>query len=79
MVLSLDELRHNVPDTAVCITSLGTGIICSTNLGCTTAFNIVVSLILLALVSTYMIFIGCILVKRIRKEEPPPAGWTLGI
>ena len=70
--------ERNVPDNAVYITSLFTGIICLINLGSTTAFNIVVSLILLALLSTYMISIGCILLKRIRKEELPPARWSLG-
>lgn len=70
--------ERNVPDNAVYITSLGTAIICLIDLGSTTAFNIVVSLILLALLSTYMISIGCILLKRIRKEELPPARWGLG-
>ena len=70
--------ERNVPDNAVYITSLATAIICLINLGSTTAFNIVVSLILLALLSTYMISIGCILLKRIRKEELPPARWGLG-
>lgn len=76
--LSRMNYERNVPDNAVYITSLGTGIICLINLGSTTAFNIVVSLILLALLSTYMISIGCILLKRVRKEDLPPARWSLG-
>ena len=70
--------KRNVPDNAVYLTSVGSGIICLIDLGSTTAFNIVVSLALLALLSTYMISIGCILLKRIRKEELPPARWSLG-
>ena len=70
--------KRNVPDNAVYLTSVGSGIICLIDLGSTTAFNIVVSLALLALLSTYMISIGCVLLKRIRKEELPPARWSLG-
>ena len=70
--------KRNVPDNAVYLTSVGSGIICLINLGSTTAFNIVVSLTLLALLSTYMISIGCILLKRIQKQELPPARWSLG-
>lgn len=70
--------ERNVPDNAVYLTSVGSGVICLINLGSTTAFNIVVSLILLALLSTYMISIGCVLLKRIRKQEMPPARWSLG-
>ena len=72
------DYKHNVPDNAVYLTSVGSGIICLIDLGSTTAFNIVVSLALLALLSTYMISIGCILLKRIRREELPPARWSLG-
>ena len=70
--------KRNVPDNAVYLTSVGSGVICLINLGSTTAFNIVVSLTLLALLSTYMISIGCVLLKRIRKQELPPARWSLG-
>ena len=70
--------KHNVPDNAVYLTSFASGLICLINLGSTTAFNIVVSLTLLALLSTYMISIGCVLLKRIRREELPRARWSLG-
>ena len=70
--------KHNVPDNAVYLTSIASGLICLINLGSTTAFNIVVSLTLIALLSTYMISIGCILLKRLRKEDLPPARWSLG-
>ena len=70
--------KRNVPDNAVYLTSLASGIICLINLGSTTAFNIVASLSLLALLSTYMISIGCVLRKRLRKEPLPPARWSLG-
>ena len=70
--------KRNVPDNAVYLASVGSGVICLINLGSTTAFNIVVSLTLLALLSTYMISIGCVLLKRIRKQQLPPARWSLG-
>ena len=69
---------RNVPENAVYLTSVGSGVICLINLGSTTAFNIVVSLTLLAVLSTYIISIGCLLLKRIRQEELLPARWSLG-
>jgi len=48
------------------------------NLGSTLAFNIVVSLSVLGLLSTYMISIGCVLLKRIKGEPLPHARWSLG-
>ena len=70
--------KRNVPDNAVYLTSVVAGIICLIHLGSTTGFNIVVSLSLLALLSTYMISIGCVLRKRVLKEPLPPARWSLG-
>jgi choline transport protein len=65
--------KRNVPDNAVYLTSIVAGILCLINLGSTFAFNIIVSLTLLALLSTYMISIGCVLRKRLLGEELPPA------
>jgi amino acid transporter len=72
--------KRNVPDNAVCLTSIAAGILCLVNLGSTFAFNIIVSLTLLALLSTYMISIGCVLLKRLIGEELPPArGFLAGL
>lgn len=73
----MNKKRH-VPDNSVYLTSVVAGIICLINLGSTVGFNIVVSLNLLALMSTYMLSIGCIALKRIRGEPLPPARWSLG-
>ncbi|KAK5084647.1 hypothetical protein LTR05_005725 [Lithohypha guttulata] len=73
----MNKKRH-VPDNAVYITSIVSGIICLINLGSTIGFNIVVSLNLLALMSTYSLSIGCITLKRLRGEPLPPARWSLG-
>jgi choline transport protein len=70
--------KRNVPDNSVYLTSVVAGILCLINLGSTTAFNIIVSLTLLALLSTYMISIGCVLLKRLKGEALPPARWSLG-
>lgn len=53
-------------------------LLCLIQLGSTVAFNIIVSLSVLGLLSTYMISIGCVLLKRIRGEPLPPARWSLG-
>ena len=70
--------KRNVPDNSVYLTSVISGIICLINLGSTTGFNIVVSLNILAILSTYMVSIGFVLLRRIRKQELPPARWSLG-
>lgn len=70
--------KRNVPDHSVYITSVVAGILCLINLGSSLAFNIIVSLTLLALLSTYMISIGCVLRKRLLGEPLPPARWSLG-
>jgi choline transport protein len=70
--------RRHVPDNAVYLTTLLTLILCLINLGSNLAFNIIVSLSLLALLSTYMISIGCVLRKRILGEPLPPHRWDLG-
>ncbi|KAK5202403.1 hypothetical protein LTR41_011846 [Exophiala xenobiotica] len=76
--LSQIERKRNIPVNAVYATAFWSAVICIINLGSTTAFNIVVSLILLALLSTYMLSIGCVLLKRIKGEPLPPARWSLG-
>jgi choline transport protein len=70
--------KHNVPENAVYLTSVLSGILCLINLGSTFAFNIIVSLSLLALLSTYMISIGCVLLLRLTSQPLPPARWSLG-
>jgi amino acid transporter len=48
-------------------------------LGSTVAFNIIISLNLVAFLVTYLLSIGCVLWKRIKHPEAlPPARWSLG-
>jgi len=70
--------RWHVPFNAVYVTSFFTGVLSCINFGSTLAFNIIISLSLLALLSTYMISIGCVLLKRIRGEPLPTARWSMG-
>ncbi|KAI9719407.1 MAG: hypothetical protein M1812_003478 [Candelaria pacifica] len=48
------------------------------NLGSAVALNAIVSLTTSALLSSYVLSIGCILSKRLRGESLPPARWSLG-
>ena len=70
--------KYNIPFNSVYLSSALAGALCLINLGSTLAFNIIVSLSLLALMSTYMISIGCVLLRRIKGQELPYARWSLG-
>ena len=63
--------KGRIPSSAVYLPSINTNIIHPINLSSTTAFNTIVSLFLLALLSTYIISIKCVLLKRIQKQELP--------
>ncbi|KAL9096709.1 MAG: hypothetical protein Q9165_001197 [Trypethelium subeluteriae] len=68
----------SIPFNSVYITSVIVAVLCLIQLGSTLAFNIIVSLSLLGLLSTYMISIGCVLLCRIRGQKLPHARWSLG-
>lgn len=70
--------KSQIPSNAVYIVSVSVCLLSLINLGSTLAFNIIVSLSLLGLLSTYMISIGCVLLKRIKGEPLPHARWSLG-
>jgi choline transport protein len=71
---------HNetVPRNAVYVTCVISILLALINLGSSIAFNAILSLQLLALMSTYCISIGCVLYKRLTKQSLPPAQWSLG-
>jgi amino acid transporter len=48
------------------------------NIGSTVALNAIVSLTITSLMSSYMISIGCVLLKRLRGQCLPPRHWSLG-
>lgn len=72
------DRKRQMPFNSVYLTSVCTGILCLINFASSFAFNIIISLNLLALLSVYMISIGCVLLKRIRGESLPAARWSLG-
>ncbi|RMD41523.1 hypothetical protein DV735_g3598, partial [Chaetothyriales sp. CBS 134920] len=76
-ILFMEAKRH-VPFNAVYATAICVAIMLLINLGSSYAFNLILSLSLLALMSTYMLSIGCLVLKRLRNEPLPPARWSLG-
>lgn len=48
------------------------------NIGSSAALLAIVTLTISAMMSSYIITIGCVLLKRIRGEPLPPHRWTLG-
>ncbi|KAK6207177.1 hypothetical protein LQW54_007378 [Pestalotiopsis sp. IQ-011] len=72
------DRKYHVPMNAVYITSVLVGILAFVQLGSTVAFNTIVSLSVLGLLSTYLISIGSVLWMRIRGQPLPPARWSLG-
>ena len=70
--------KYGVPFNSVYLSSLLAVLLCLISLGSATAFNIIISVSLLALMSTYMLSIGCVLLRRLRGPALPPARWSLG-
>jgi choline transport protein len=48
------------------------------NLGSSVAFNAIVSLTVGAIISSYIISISCVALRRIRRQPLPRARWSLG-
>ena len=68
----------NIPLNALWV-SLGFGIfIALINLGSSVALNAIVSLTISALISSYIVSIGCLVSKRLRGEPLPPSRFSLG-
>lgn len=72
------DAKWNIPFNAVYATSVICCILCLIQLGSTLAFNTIVSLSVLGLLSTYMISIGCVLWRKVRGHPLPHARWGLG-
>jgi amino acid transporter len=48
------------------------------NIGSTVALFAIVSLTITSLMTSYMITIGCLIIKRLRGQPLPPHRWSLG-
>jgi len=70
--------KYHIPFNSVYLTSVLSGVLCLINLGSSLAFEIIISLTLLALLSTYTISIGSVLLRRMQGRELPQARWSLG-
>ncbi|KAK0511157.1 hypothetical protein JMJ35_006709 [Cladonia borealis] len=68
----------NIPLNAVLVSLVVTVLLSLINIGSTVALDAIISLTIGSLVSSYIITVGCILMKRIRKEPLPARRWTLG-
>lgn len=69
----------DVPLNAIVICFFCTALLSLINLGSTVAFNAILSIGVVALLTSYITSIGCILLKRIRGEELLPRRWSLGV
>lgn len=67
-----------MPFNAIYIMSVGAALLSLIQIGSDVAFNVLVSLSTLGIMSTYLISIGCVLLKRLRGEQLPLARWSLG-
>ena len=68
----------DVPVNSVIVSFIITILLSLINIGSTTAFNAIVSLGTASLLSSYIVSITCIIIKRWRHERLPPKRWGLG-
>jgi len=68
----------NIPLNAVLISLAVTALLALINIGSSAALNAILSLNIGSLLTSYMLCIGCVLLKRFRGEPLPLARWSLG-
>ncbi|KAK5136332.1 hypothetical protein LTR08_003705 [Meristemomyces frigidus] len=68
----------DIPLNAVCVSFVITCLLSLINLGSSVAFNAIVSLTVGAILSSYIISISCVALRKIRKQPLPYARWSLG-
>jgi len=68
----------NIPLNAVLLTWLITCLLSLINIGSTVAFNAISSSATVSLISTYIISISCLVIKRLRGHTFPHHRWSLG-
>ncbi|KAL8818351.1 MAG: hypothetical protein Q9223_003002 [Gallowayella weberi] len=68
----------NIPLNAVVVSFVSGVAIALINLGSSVALNAIVSLTMSALLSSYILSISCIFLKRLQGQSLPPAGFSLG-
>lgn len=86
-VLSFIQPGWDIPLNAVAICFVCTALLSLINLGSIVAFNAILSIGVVALLTSYLTSMGCILIKRIRGEEllsrrfdlGAPLGWFVNV
>ncbi|RDW81020.1 putative GABA permease [Aspergillus mulundensis] len=68
----------NIPLNSVLVSLVVTILLSLINIGSAVALTAIVSLTITSLMSAYILSIGCILLKRLRKEPLPHRRWSLG-
>ncbi|KAF4459990.1 amino acid permease 2 (AAP-2) [Fusarium albosuccineum] len=72
------DKKWHMPFRAVYLVSIGAALLSLIQIGSDVAFTVLVSLSTLGIMSTYLLSIGCVLLKRIKGEKLPFARWSLG-
>ncbi|KAF7178962.1 hypothetical protein CNMCM7691_007786 [Aspergillus felis] len=67
-----------VPLNALCVSLVIVSLLSLINIGSSVAFNAIMSLGTAALLSSYIISITCVRLRRWRKQPLPPARWSMG-
>ena len=70
--------RWNIPVNAVLISLVVTALLALINIGSSVALNAILSLNCASLLSSYIICISCLILKRLRGEALPGRPWSLG-
>ncbi|KAL9527814.1 putative amino acid/polyamine transporter [Sphaerulina musiva] len=78
-VLSYVQPGWDIPLNAVVFCFVSTALLSLINLGSIVAFNAILSLGVVALLTSYLTSMGCILIKRVRGEELLPRRFDLGV
>ena len=72
------RVKHQQPLNAIYVCAAVSAILSAINFGSDVALNAILSVSNAALVFSYIISIGCIMLKRIRGEFLLPRRWDLG-
>lgn len=70
--------KTHIPEHAVYLTAGVAALLCLIKLVSEFAFNTILSLFLLALLSCYMLSLSCLVLRRLSSTPLPPARWSLG-
>ncbi|KAK5116935.1 hypothetical protein LTR62_006656 [Meristemomyces frigidus] len=70
------DKRYQIPFNAICLMSLCAALLSVVVIGSQTAFSVLVSLSTLGIMTTYLISVGCVLLKHLRSRTLPYGRWS---